>query len=185
MATKPSAPASWATDTNYTGGAENGTLTKVEPTSGRKAEGWEPGQELPAQGLNWHKNLVGQWTEYLDDGMLAGAFGLVSAITPPTIASEQNYAPTGLATAVVLRISSNTSADFIGGIDGGEEGRILIINNVGAADFDLTHEDAGSDPENQMVFVGGNDITVPPNGSVTLRYDGTSDRWRAIASVVA
>lgn len=65
MPIKPTQAATWATDTNYTGGAEAGTPTKVAPSAGRQAEGVEPGAKYPAQEFNWEQNLVGQWTDFI------------------------------------------------------------------------------------------------------------------------
>lgn len=63
---KPTQTVAWATDANYTGGAEAGTPTKVEPTPAKKAEGWEPAEEPPAQTLNWWMNLLGVWITWLN-----------------------------------------------------------------------------------------------------------------------
>jgi len=54
----------WSTDQNFTGGPENGTPTKVEPSSGKKGEGWEPSEEPAPQSLNWWMNNVGEWQKY-------------------------------------------------------------------------------------------------------------------------
>jgi hypothetical protein len=56
MATKPSSLPQWATD----GG------TTVEPSSGQKQTGWAVGTRPPARWMNWWKNLVYQWMQYLD-----------------------------------------------------------------------------------------------------------------------
>jgi hypothetical protein len=55
-----SAPTAWASDTNYSAGADpwSGTATKVDPGSGRFAQGWRPSDTLPAQHLNYHLNAV-------------------------------------------------------------------------------------------------------------------------------
>lgn len=71
---KPTDPALWATDANFVAVGEDwdGEATKVAPSGGRLAEGWEPEMFPPAEEWNWWMNLVGQWTEYLDDGLLEG-----------------------------------------------------------------------------------------------------------------
>lgn len=61
---KPTSFPQWSTDQNFTGGAENGTPTKVEPSSGKKAEGWEPGEEPACTSFNWWMNNVGEWQKY-------------------------------------------------------------------------------------------------------------------------
>lgn len=57
----------WASDANYPAGAAgwNATATKVQPTAGQIAEGWEPSQRPPAQYVNWLLNLICQWILYL------------------------------------------------------------------------------------------------------------------------
>lgn len=53
-----SAPTAWASDTNYASGPANGTPSKVNPGVGRFAQGWVPGNTLPAQHLNFHLAAV-------------------------------------------------------------------------------------------------------------------------------
>lgn len=38
----------------------------VEPPGGKIAEGWLPGEQPPSGWFNWWKNLVGQWTRWLE-----------------------------------------------------------------------------------------------------------------------
>jgi hypothetical protein len=76
---KPTDIPTWATDTNYPAGTDawSGTATKVEPTSGQKAAGWEPGQRPPAQYQNWWMGLVSDWIAYFGDpGEKSIAFGI-------------------------------------------------------------------------------------------------------------
>jgi hypothetical protein len=65
---KPVTDATWATDANFPAGGNpwNGTPTKVAPTAGKQAEGWEPKEKPPAQIENWWKNLVGLWLAWLE-----------------------------------------------------------------------------------------------------------------------
>lgn len=65
MTTKPTQIAEWATDATYTGGAEAGFNTKSEPTSPRKAEGFEPNTHPKSDEINWQLNLIGQWQKYV------------------------------------------------------------------------------------------------------------------------
>lgn len=57
----------WALDDDYPMDAEpeEGTPTKVEPSSGKKATGWRPSEMPPAQYLNWWMWLVGMWIDWL------------------------------------------------------------------------------------------------------------------------
>lgn len=63
---KPVTLPSWATDTNFSSGAESGSSVKLEPSAGVKAQGWIPGNSLPARWLNWWANLVYSWIAYVD-----------------------------------------------------------------------------------------------------------------------
>jgi hypothetical protein len=54
---KPSILPQWAT----VGGAQI-----VEPTVGKKAQGWNTQEKPPGQYLNWWQNLVYQWMQYLN-----------------------------------------------------------------------------------------------------------------------
>lgn len=55
----------WATDTNFSSGTENGLSTKVEPSAGQIAQGDVAGLAAPAAWSNWWKNKVGEWITYL------------------------------------------------------------------------------------------------------------------------
>jgi hypothetical protein len=69
---KPSTVFAWATDSAYSGGDEDGEANKIAPTSGKRAEGWEPGEEPAPEVLNDVLNHIGQWIEYLDSGFFEG-----------------------------------------------------------------------------------------------------------------
>lgn len=101
-------------------------------------------------------------------------------ISPTQITSNSNdYAPTGFSTATTLRISTDASRN-ITGLAGGSDGKIIIIHNVGSFEAVLKNQDAASTAGNRFLF--GGDITLAADTSVTLRYDATSSRWRAITS---
>jgi hypothetical protein len=108
------------------------------------------------------------------------ALKLSGLITPTQITTATNdYAPTGFSTASTLRISTDASRT-ITGLAGGADGRIIIVHNVGSFDAVLKNQDAGSSAANRFLF--GGDMTLAADTSVTLRYDGTSSKWRAATS---
>lgn len=123
-----------------------------------------------------------------DDGTVAGPFGvnvsvggtlgLTGDISPAQITANQNdYAPTGLSGAAVLRLSSDASRNLTG-LAGGADGRILILHNVGAQNIVLKDEDAASVAANRFALTA--DVTLTPDTVVMLQYDATSSRWRVI-----
>jgi hypothetical protein len=104
-------------------------------------------------------------------------------ITPTQLAANTNdWAPTGFSTASALRLSTDASRN-ITGIAAGADGRIIILHNVGSFDAVLKNEDANSTAGNRFLF--GGDVTLLTNYSITLRYDSTSSRWRAITTAAA
>ena len=66
--TRPATSPGWATDSTYNAPGEqyDGALTKIGPSAGERAQGFAPGQRMPAGYINDQLNLVGQWVEHLD-----------------------------------------------------------------------------------------------------------------------
>lgn len=114
-------------------------------------------------------------------GSMPSPFALPNDISPAAISSDQNdYNPTGLSTADVLRLSS-TGQYLITGLQGGSDGRIITINNIGTNNIILINDSAFSSAANRFLFgygVGGIDYNLSPNTSIMLQYDSTSQRWR-------
>lgn len=99
-------------------------------------------------------------------------------LTPdPITGNADNYNPTGWDESVTtLRISADADGYNITGLEGGAEGRIVILHNVGTWTITLTSEDGDSDADNQFLF--SSNVSLAANTSILLRYDGTSQRWR-------
>lgn len=105
---------------------------------------------------------------------------LTGDVTPSQITANQNdYAPTSLSLAVTLRLSSDASRN-VTGLSGGAAGRCLLLQNVGSFNLVLREQDAASTAANR--FALGADYTLEPSGGAVLKYDGTSSRWRIVAS---
>jgi hypothetical protein len=104
-------------------------------------------------------------------------FALSGDITPTQITSNQDdYAPTGNATASVFRLSSDASRD-ITGIANGADGRVLLLMNVGSFDIVLKN-DTTSTAANRFLF--GTDHTLSAGQAIALIYDATATRWKAL-----
>lgn len=109
---------------------------------------------------------------------LTGDFALPGDITPSQITANTNdYAPTGLSTATVLRLDTDASRNLTG-LTGGADGRIIVIDNIGSFDLVLTDEDAASTAANRFALAGN--ATIPAGGTIALKYDSTASRWRAL-----
>lgn len=108
------------------------------------------------------------------------AMKLSGDISPTQITSSQNdYAPTGFSTSAVLRLDLDADRS-ITGIAGGADGLVKIIHNISTHVLTLKNQDAGSSAANRLLL--GGDVTLNPDTSITLQYDSTSSRWRAITS---
>jgi hypothetical protein len=179
MATKPTiADSRWATD----GGAE---LTA--PSSGVRDSGFVTGTPAVAD----HENVLHKehykWAQYVDEGILTGAFHLAYPITPTAITgSNDNYNPTGWSSgsAGAQVIRQDLSADAtLTGLAGGSAGRIAIIRNLNASfDLKLAH-DVTSTAANRFQLPEGKDLyLVGAQSFVVLQYDITLSRWVVIAT---
>jgi hypothetical protein len=93
-----------------------------------------------------------------------------------------NYNPTGLSTADVLRLESSGTPRNITGLAGGADGRIIQIHNIGATyNVILVNESASSDADKRF-SMGGNDVNVGPGQAVNLQYDSILSRWYLTAT---
>jgi len=129
--------------------------------------------------------LATTWTKAIGVSSQTGALSLYSqlilgnTISPPTIrATTSNFAPAGIDKASVIRAS--TDADWtLTGLVGGVDGRVIALLNVGAQLLELETESGISDPSNR--FALNSNLTVQPNSSALLIYDGAASRWRQLA----
>jgi hypothetical protein len=102
-------------------------------------------------------------------------------LSPSQITADQNdYNPTGLSAASVLRLSTDASRTLTG-LAGGAGGRLLVVNNVGSSNVIFKAESASSTASNR--FALAQDLILAPNQTVLLQYDATSSRWRPGAGV--
>jgi len=111
---------------------------------------------------------------------VAGTFTISGDISPTQITADQdNYNPTGLSGATTLRLNSDASRN-ITGLQGGADGRIIVIHNTGSNNVVLKDESASSTAAYRFALTG--DITLATDQAVVLQYDSTSSRWRAISA---
>lgn len=120
--------------------------------------------ELTAPGVTITENLI-----------------MSGVISPSQIVSNQNnYNPTNLATSTALRLFTDASRNMTG-IVAQPTGTILTIHNIGSFNLVLTDEDTNSTAANR--FALSESLTIGPDQSTTIRYDGTSSRWRLTSSI--
>lgn len=114
---------------------------------------------------------------------VSGPLALVGIISPAQLTSNQDdWNPTGLATATVIRLSGDV-VRLINGLAGGASGREILLINIGANRVDLVPEAGTSTAANRFSFPTGTSASyyqIEPKSGVRLWYDGTDSRWRVI-----
>ena len=115
--------------------------------------------------------------------VLSGIVRLTGVITPTALAANtDNWNPTGLSTANVIRAESSGASRNLTGIVAQESGRVLVVENIGSQNLVLKDADAASSAANRFDLVA--DVTLPPGAAALLKYDGTTQRWRSIGAGV-
>jgi len=107
-----------------------------------------------------------------------------SIISPPSFAVNQNnYAPTGIQGASVLRLTA-TAVVSVTGIEAPNTARWkkLIIFNVGGSNITLTDASASSVIANRFAMNGN--LLLNPNEGAIFMYDQTSSRWRCLGRAI-
>lgn len=106
-------------------------------------------------------------------------------LSPSTITGNQNnYNPTGLATARILRLTVDAARTITGLAAQPSGTRLTLFNATGGAGFDITlaHADTvNSSAANVFVCPGFVNYTLQKGGGVDIWYDGTSSVWRLVA----
>jgi hypothetical protein len=113
-----------------------------------------------------------------------GRIDLAGDITPGVLTANTNdWNPTSLATTSTIRFSTNAIWS-ITGLQGGADGRLLTLYNVGSFAAMFPNESSSSTAANRFAF--GSDIIVGPNQGLIIQYDSvvSGGRWRALSTIV-
>lgn len=112
--------------------------------------------------------------------IFTGALFVNSQLTPSTLSTNQNnYSPTGLATANVLRLTASAAVNITGLAAPATNGQRLTLqnaNNAGGFTITLTANDANSSAANRFIFP--HPIGLQPLQSITVVYDSGTGGWR-------
>jgi hypothetical protein len=99
---------------------------------------------------------------------------LTGSISPAIAASQNNWAPAGIANANTVYLALTANAN-ITGIGASTEGREISFFNTTAFTATFKEQSSSSTAANRFAF--GGDLVVPPNTSTTLRYNAALGRW--------
>lgn len=110
---------------------------------------------------------------------LPRSVAISGVVSPPQITANMNdYAPSGHDHATVFRLSCDAVRSLTG-FAGGQAGIVRLLINIGSFNLLLKDQDSASSAGNRFALAG--DVTLAPNRTVLLWYDGVSSRWRQIA----
>lgn len=149
---------------------------------GRSANSTGNVADIVGGGVGTYLNDDGASLAFRPFTTISADFNLTGDITPATITATQNdYNPTGLSSATIIKASSDASRS-VTGLVGGADGRVIIFSNVGSNDIILENEDAGSTAANR--FAIGGDVTLTAGNTATLFYDTGTTRWRLSSDTI-
>jgi hypothetical protein len=138
---------------------------------------------LPGQNCTvWYDWTSSRWRGVASssDGKHGGQYATAGIISPPVLASSQNdYSPTGLENAAVLRLTASAIVSLTG-LAGGYSGRRIVLFNIGNLPITIVNQSLLSLAANRF-FTGSSNTTIVGNNSTSLIYDGTSGFWRVYA----
>jgi hypothetical protein len=131
-------------------------------------------QELPINNAGTSEKLtIGQINAFTQSTGL-------SVISPAQLTGDQdNYAPTGIATANLIRVSSDSGMRAITGIQAptGTAPLRLTIANIGSFTLYFPQDHPDSSAANRFTGHSG-DFKLYPGKSADIWYDLTSTKWR-------
>ena len=113
----------------------------------------------------------------------SGSIAVTGDISPTELSGNVvTWAPTNFATNTILRVSASADGYIIRGMDDGADGLMKVIENVDSNYFIIEHQSAT--PAGPDRFDNGSvgDLTLYPGDTATYIYDGTSSKWRLIAT---
>lgn len=104
------------------------------------------------------------------------ALALQGEINPGSLGADtHNWAPTGIANALCIRITSSLGINLTG-ITTGAVGRILVLFNAGSFNIVLQNNSGSSTAANRFSLPAAS-VTILPLQARTVRYDGTLLNW--------
>ncbi len=81
--------------------------------------------------------------------------------------------------SIFVRITNSAT---VRGLQGGENGRMVYLNNGTGSDMKIQHEQPSSSATNRINTPDGSEITLKANGSISLVYTTDINRWVVVSS---
>ena len=116
---------------------------------------------------------------HITSGTLGTNFHTTISPAQLTASATNNWNPTGLSTAWIIRMSGDGDFSWLTGITAPAFAKRLLLINVGTDAMLLTTENTLSSAANRFAF--GRDVVLFPGKSCEIVYDVTSARWRLVS----
>ncbi len=146
-----------------------------------------------ARTVDGSTQLFSQDSDGVEQQLTPPGIVIGNVISPASLSAgtTNNYAPTGLRNAAVIR-QNVSGTNTITGIDAAAAsavaGRRITIFNIAtsvATQLIIAHESGTSTAANRFVLPGSANWVIPVGGSLTFVYDATSTRWRLTSSATS
>ena len=108
---------------------------------------------------------------------------LSGVISPASLGSSQNdWAPAGIATANVVRVTLSAFISITGINATQGAGRLLWLSNLSNQNLTITHEDVLSTAANRFNLANSANIVLTQYQGVMFWYDGSAARWKTFGA---
>ena len=133
------------------------------------------GGTLDTTEINFTRVIPNGGSAPLDSPAFTGSFQWTGDISPTSLSADQDdYNPSGLSGAVVIRQATGAFYS-INGLQGGSDGRVILIKNAGSNPLQIGAERASSTAAYR--FAMSADLLLGPGETAMFEYDSTSSRW--------
>ncbi len=103
-------------------------------------------------------------------------------VSSGTVVNGNNHNLSIPSNCSIVRITSPTSAFTITGMQGGVDGRMIVLYNLTTYNMTISNENSSSIAANRIKTMTSNTVATSSEGAVTLIYDGTSQRWLLLSN---
>lgn len=134
----------------------------------------------PSQAYSWYATDTGiEWAYVNGAWQIQGAFG--ATISPASLSTSQNnYNPSGLSTAGVIRLTASAPVNITGLTAPTPGNNQTIVLTVLAASSAITLKSLSGSSSAANQFGTAGDIAMAAGNTALLSYDSTSSLWRVV-----
>ena len=113
---------------------------------------------------------------------LRGGWRTTSEISPAALPSgnTNDYNPTGLGTAAIIRLQGNATTSVLTGIVAQNNARRILLVNVSTNAITLSNQNAASAAANRFACPNAANYSIQQQAAVEIFYDATTQRWRLV-----